>query len=141
MNRYTRGHSIDIYKHQGRDYSNGGTTSRTDGARVVAVLIDTGGTRGYRLHYETVAREVISSAVFDVSADAPPMALVWRLRFKNWILIDCKGTDDGHLLVPTSQMFGGTYGVGSGNWYRVVGHPAAVHDRHEGDFAWQQVHR
>jgi hypothetical protein len=138
VNRFTNGHSIDIYKHEGRDYSNGGSSSRADQARVVAVLIDVG-VQDYRFHHETNTRELLSSACFPISDEAPPMALVWRLRFKKWILIDCNGTDDGALLVPSSQMFGGTYGVGSGDWNRIVGHPTALHNRHEGSCSWLKV--
>jgi hypothetical protein len=137
MNLYTKGHWARIFKHEGTDASNGGTTSRVDNVRIVAVLIkdDT----GFRFHQAEVNKEVNSSAVFDVSDDAPPMALVYRPAFTDWILLDCRATDDGGLEVSSYSMFGGTYAMGGSGFRRTVRRPVAVHDRHESPINWKRV--
>jgi hypothetical protein len=137
MNLFTKGHAARIYKHEGADASNSGTTSRTDNIRVVAVLIRD--RDGFRFHDTEVSRQVNSCAVFEVRDDAPPMALVYRPDFTDWILIDCKRTDEGDLAVSLYSMFGGTYAMGSGGFRATVRQPVPVHDRHERPVCWVRV--
>lgn len=131
MNRI-KGFRVHLYKHAGTDYSNGGTSSRTDQVLVVDVVTRESNPSTYRRHGLPEAMRRCAYRSGD-----HPMVLLHRPGPCRPVLYDARVTDRGELLVANWGMASGVFADDSDNrWRELVGGPVDMHDRHEWPVRW-----